>query len=387
MSEVINPPDYYFTGINFNPAFYAEDTGGLTQATANALYLRKTVPDTATAQETFTSGIVTPTINSTSTGFLNIVVPMATSGSGLNVAVAPRTIAGQVHHYSDGDNCVAGAGVHLNNGINNNSATNIHNGTGANPTGVVNIMTGTSSTGTVNIGATGTTTNIKGASINLNTTVGASTGLFTTGRSYFGGTTSATFAANNFSQVDATYRDIMVMHATATNGMAFTLFKGLGGTAAGSIDNNGLGTGVAYATSSDRRLKTNIQPMSSMLNNMMKLKPSKYNWVSNTDIEDYGFIAQEVFELFPEMRNKRFNTNDNLDEPCDENGVPIHYGLDYGKFTPYMVKAFQELKEEYDAKLSNLEARLLTLEPKPLTVSPVNDEFIKDAPPHAEATE
>ena len=24
MSEVINPPEYYFTGINFNPAFYAE---------------------------------------------------------------------------------------------------------------------------------------------------------------------------------------------------------------------------------------------------------------------------------------------------------------------------------------------------------------------------
>jgi hypothetical protein len=164
MSEVINPPDYYFTGINFNPAFYAEDAGGLTQSLANTLYLRKTVPDTATAQETFTSGIITPTINSTSTGFLNIVVPMATSGSGLNVAVAPRTISGQVHHYSDGDNCVAGAGVHLNNGINNNSATNIHNGTGANPTGVVNIMTGTSSTGTVNIGTTGTTTNINGNS-------------------------------------------------------------------------------------------------------------------------------------------------------------------------------------------------------------------------------
>ena len=165
MSEVINPPDYYFTGINFNPAFYAEDTTGLSQTLANTLYLRKTVPDTATAQETFSSGIITPTINSTSNGFLNVVVPMVDSGSGLNVAVAPRTIAGQVHHYSDGDNCVAGAGVHLNNGINNNSATNIHNGIGANPSGIVNIMTGTSNSGTVNIGATGTTTNVKGNSV------------------------------------------------------------------------------------------------------------------------------------------------------------------------------------------------------------------------------
>jgi len=165
MSEVVNPPDYYFTGINFNPAFYAEDTTGLSQSLANTLYLRKTVPDTATAQETFLSGIITPTINSTSTGFLNVVVPMVDSASGLNMAVAPRTISGQVHHYSDGDNCVAGAGVHLNNGLNNNSATNIHNGTGANPSGIVNIMSGTSNTGTVNIGTTGTTINVKGSKI------------------------------------------------------------------------------------------------------------------------------------------------------------------------------------------------------------------------------
>ena len=46
MSEVINPPEYYFTGIDFNPAFYAEDAGGaLSQAVANTLYLRKTVPE------------------------------------------------------------------------------------------------------------------------------------------------------------------------------------------------------------------------------------------------------------------------------------------------------------------------------------------------------
>ena len=55
MSEVINPPDYYFTGINFNPAFYADT--GLSESTANALYLRKTVPDTATANETFLADI------------------------------------------------------------------------------------------------------------------------------------------------------------------------------------------------------------------------------------------------------------------------------------------------------------------------------------------
>jgi hypothetical protein len=62
MSEVINPPDYYFDGVNFNPAFYANDTGGFTEAQANALYLKKTVADTATALETFNAGIKTNSI-------------------------------------------------------------------------------------------------------------------------------------------------------------------------------------------------------------------------------------------------------------------------------------------------------------------------------------
>jgi hypothetical protein len=63
MSEAINPPDYYFPGVNFNPAFYANDTGGgFTEAQANALYLKKKVPDTATALETFNSGIKTNSI-------------------------------------------------------------------------------------------------------------------------------------------------------------------------------------------------------------------------------------------------------------------------------------------------------------------------------------
>jgi hypothetical protein len=166
MSEVINPPEYYFTGINFNPAFYAEDAGDLSQALANTLYLRKTVPDTATAQETFTAGIKTSSIASTGTGASNI----------LNIGIDPRTVLGAIHHYSDGDNCVSGAGVHINNGTNNNSATNIHNGTGANPSGIVNIMTGTSNSGTVNIGTTGTTTNVNGLiNVNKPITIGYST--------------------------------------------------------------------------------------------------------------------------------------------------------------------------------------------------------------------
>jgi len=49
--SIDNPPLY--SGITFNSAFFVEDTGGLSEAVANTLYLRKTYTDTATALETF----------------------------------------------------------------------------------------------------------------------------------------------------------------------------------------------------------------------------------------------------------------------------------------------------------------------------------------------
>ena len=53
-----NPPYPYYNGIPFNPSFFTSDSGsGLTETTANTLYLRKTVADTANVQETFTQPI------------------------------------------------------------------------------------------------------------------------------------------------------------------------------------------------------------------------------------------------------------------------------------------------------------------------------------------
>jgi len=59
------PPTYYFNGIYFNPAFYNPSSSGLTTSTANALYLRKTYADTASSLETFSAGIATNNVNTT----------------------------------------------------------------------------------------------------------------------------------------------------------------------------------------------------------------------------------------------------------------------------------------------------------------------------------
>lgn len=126
----------------------------------------------------------------------------------------------------------------------------------------------------------------------------------------------------------------------------------------------GTGGSVAYQTSSDRRLKTNIQTMSPMMDKIMALKPSEYNWLADNQ-KGFGFIAQEVHAVFPELRTVQENGSLNTDEPTNiETGEPIYYGLDYGLFTPYMVKAIQEIKLDYEDKISKLEQRLAYLENK-----------------------
>jgi hypothetical protein len=49
------PPNIYFNGIIYDSDYFTQSSSGsgLTKAQANALYLRKTISDTATAEETF----------------------------------------------------------------------------------------------------------------------------------------------------------------------------------------------------------------------------------------------------------------------------------------------------------------------------------------------
>jgi hypothetical protein len=108
-----------------------------------------------------------------------------------------------------------------------------------------------------------------------------------------------------------------------------------------------LGNETRYDQTSDRRLKTNIVDMRSMIDKIMELKPREYNWISDNE-SGYGFIAQEVHETFPHMKEDvscycgEDMENMDMDNPIDKEGKPIYFGVDYGCFTPYIVKAIQE---------------------------------------------
>jgi len=89
-------------------------------------------------------------------------------------------------------------------------------------------------------------------------------------------------------------------------------------------------TSVAYNTSSDERLKDEIDDMPSQLENIQKLKPRKFKWKSSGE-HDNGFIAQEYYSVYPERTNHKDLYPDEM------------LGMDYGRCTPYLWKGVSEL--------------------------------------------
>ena len=63
-----------------------------------------------------------------------------------------------------------------------------------------------------------------------------------------------------------------------------------------------------FSSTSDKKLKTNIQPLENSLEKIKKLNPVTYQWKENKK-EDSGFIAQEVEEIMPELveENETYN--------------------------------------------------------------------------------
>jgi len=113
---------------------------------------------------------------------------------------------------------------------------------------------------------------------------------------------------------------------------------------AGYIQNNNNNT-VSYVGTSDQRLKTNIVDAPSALASVNAIKVRSFDWKSDGTHVDYGYIAQELLEVAPEA----VAVPENEDEMM---------GVDFGKLTPRLVKAIQELKAIIDTQ----NARITTLE-------------------------
>jgi hypothetical protein len=101
----------------------------------------------------------------------------------------------------------------------------------------------------------------------------------------------------------------------------------------------------AWITYSDARVKSDQHPVSYGLKEVLALQPKQYlhhstlNYASSLDHDPgthtIGLIAQEVYNVIPEMVSK----------PDDENQL---WGVDYNKIIPVLVKAIQEQQQMID---------------------------------------
>jgi len=99
-----------------------------------------------------------------------------------------------------------------------------------------------------------------------------------------------------------------------------------------------LSTGGTWVNASDITLKKDIKDIEYGLNEVMQLKPKWYKMIDD-DLEQIGFIAQDVEEVLPELVS------------TSEKGMK---GLSYGQLTAVLTKALQEA----NAKITVLEEKL-----------------------------
>ena len=167
----------------------------------------------------------------------------------------------------------------------------------------------------------------------------------------------------------------VIMNLVATGTGAFGAIKFRNGS--GEIGSISYGdSNVTYNTSSDYRLKHDIQPMTGALEKVLLLKPVIYKWKLN-GADGQGFIAHELQEIVPDcVTGDKDATREEQYEVTpavkDEKGnitttavmgtrtVPAYQGIDTSYLVATLTAAIQELSTKNDA----LTARIVALENK-----------------------
>ena len=101
---------------------------------------------------------------------------------------------------------------------------------------------------------------------------------------------------------------------------------------------------TAFNTSSDYRLKENVNYDWDATSTIKQLKPCKFNFKTDTDNTITGFLAHEAQSV---VSNCVIGEKDKL----DDKGNPEYQGIDHSKLVPLLVKTIQEL----EARIAKLE--------------------------------
>lgn len=94
-------------------------------------------------------------------------------------------------------------------------------------------------------------------------------------------------------------------------------------------------TATAYNTSSDIRLKTNVRDIPDSGAIIDALKPSLFDWKTG-EKDSYGFIAQEVYPIFPQAVSKGDD---------DPETITQQWAMDAGKMMPVVIAELKSLRK------------------------------------------
>lgn len=110
-------------------------------------------------------------------------------------------------------------------------------------------------------------------------------------------------------------------------------------------------TSTSISAISDATLKTNVRDIETGLNQIMALKPRRFDWINGDGENIAGFISQEVEQVLPDLVSESIYS-------CDDEGNEIHKKfLKMGDMIPTIVKAIQELS----AQVTELKAEVALL--------------------------
>ena len=102
---------------------------------------------------------------------------------------------------------------------------------------------------------------------------------------------------------------------------------------------------TVYLTSSDYRVKENVDYTWDATTRLKQLKPARFNFTNDAGNTVDGFLAHEVSSIVPEAIE---GTKDEV----DSDGNPKYQGIDQSKLVPLLVKTIQEL----EARITALES-------------------------------
>jgi len=106
-------------------------------------------------------------------------------------------------------------------------------------------------------------------------------------------------------------------------------------------------TGDITAYASDRRLKTNVTPISNALEKLMRIRGVEFDWVDNIEelgfkpqaVHETGVIAQEIQAVIPDaVKTAPFNNDSTKIQGVDHNYLTV----DKEKIVPLLIEAIKE---------------------------------------------